>query len=181
MLAFYFGKESLETATRSVTAIAKATSPDDKLQTTKITDKMIPKASLFYKSLPASSIVLAATIVDLEKSGKGSRIPILGPAGEPAYVVHRSIIDKYLSRRATEAAPPPLATLTLDDLLADPENTRVVTSFGTLKDSATLADAKRLIVADANCQDVFITQDGTKATPVLGWITNIIIEENARV
>lgn len=182
VLAFYFGKENLETATRSFTAIAKASTGDDKLQSISVKDKMIPRASMFFKSLPLAQVKLADALDELTRAQKGARLPILGAAGEPAFVVHRSMIDKYLASAALSANPPQsLKTLTLEDLLKDSTMQKVATSFQTLKDTATLADAKRLIVADDNCQDVFVTQDGTRGTPVTGWITNVIIEENARL
>jgi hypothetical protein len=31
------------------------------------------------------------------------------------------------------------------------------------------------------CQDVFVTKAGTRNEPILGWITNAIIEDNAKV
>jgi hypothetical protein len=182
VLAFYFGKENLETATRSLTAIAKASTGDDRLQSISVKDKMIPRASMFFKSLPLAQVKLSDTLEEMTKAHKGERLPILGSAGEPAFVVHRSMIDKYLATTALNVTPAPsLKTLTLEDLFRDAEAQKIAASFQTLKDSGTLADAKRLIVADDSCQDVFITQDGTRTTPVIGWITNVIIEENARV
>jgi len=181
VLAFYFGKENFEAATRSMTAIAKATTGDEKLQSIMVKDKMIPRAQILAKTLPADQIKLYDAIAEMEKANKGARLPIFGTAGEPTYVVHRSMMDKYLAKRAAEANPPNLKGLTIADLLGDSDAKRIASSFQTLKDSATLADAKRLIVADDNCQDVFITQDGTKTTAVIGWITNVIIEENARL
>src|SRR5262249_1611345 len=43
ILAFYFSKENFEAATRSVTELAKQITPQEKLQSTPVRDKMIRK------------------------------------------------------------------------------------------------------------------------------------------
>ena len=54
------------------------------------------------------------------------------------------------------------------------------TSFATVSESATLADAKQKMKETPNGQDVFVTKRGTKNEPVLGWLTNVRIAEHAR-
>jgi hypothetical protein len=44
ILAFYFGRDNFEAATRSVTSIAKAISPEEKLKSIMARDKMIARA-----------------------------------------------------------------------------------------------------------------------------------------
>jgi hypothetical protein len=51
----------------------------------------------------------------------------------------------------------------------------------TVKEDATLADAKDAMDHAQDCQDVFVTKAGTKDEEVLGWITNNIIQDNAKV
>lgn len=50
-----------------------------------------------------------------------------------------------------------------------------------MKREATLADAKSAMDSLPNCQDVFVTQGGTRNEEVQGWVTNVIIAENATV
>jgi hypothetical protein len=70
----------------------------------------------------------------------------------------------------------------LQDVLADPEfGARLQTSFGTVAEDATLADAKRAMESVPWCQDTFVTHGGSREEPVIGWITNVIIEANSRV
>jgi len=54
-------------------------------------------------------------------------------------------------------------------------------AFVTLKDTASLADAKALLDQNRNCSDVFITDDGGRTGKVLGWITNAIVLEQSKV
>ena len=106
-------------------------------------------------------------------------------------VVHLSAIECFISNYVLN--PPVNAKavdqLTLSDLTAMPSLDQLTAqSFAFVPQSATLADAKAAMEQKSkqlgnlgNCEDVFITQDGTAALPVLGWITNDIIIQNAKV
>jgi hypothetical protein len=81
-----------------------------------------------------------------------------------------------------------LAELTLGDLLGEPMDPLFKSSFSLVKDSATLAEAKAAMDSmtsapgvPGNCYDIFVTATGSATEPVLGWITNDIINQNANV
>ena len=84
-----------------------------------------------------------------------------------------------------------MTTLKLADLilLADGQLAPLFkSSFSLIKESATLADAKAAMDSmtsapgvTGNCYDIFVTATGSASDPVLGWITNDIINENAKV
>jgi hypothetical protein len=48
-------------------------------------------------------------------------------------------------------------------------------------EASTLREAQEKIDKTDVCQDVFVTPSGSQAEPVIGWITNITIAENAKV
>ena len=54
-------------------------------------------------------------------------------------------------------------------------------SIATVSEKVTLAEAKAAMDASKYCQDVFVTKAGTRNEAVTGWITNSIIEDNAKV
>jgi hypothetical protein len=61
-------------------------------------------------------------------------------------------------------------------------------SFGLVSQKDTLARAKavmdnlsKALGAAGNCYDVFVTENGDDNESVIGWITNDIINENAKV
>jgi hypothetical protein len=184
VLAFYFGKENLDAATRSVTAIAKLTA-SERLKQILAKDKVITKNQMFFKTVPENTIKLLDTLDELEKNKKGDRIPVLDSQDRPKYVVHRSTIDQYLTGKARAAAPPDLKTLTLQDLLDDKDKPdlkkTLENSFVTLNEDATLQDVKAAMDAVTDAQDAFITKTGKKDEAILGWITNNIVADNARV
>jgi hypothetical protein len=183
ILAFYFGKENFEAATRSVTAIARSVGLMEKLKAIPVKDKMIPKAQMLFGTLPADQINLLKVLDKLTQEKKGVRYPILNDQGHPVYIIHRSAIDGYLVGKARQDPPPKLDTLTLQNLLDDDADLKKLfeTSFETVREDATLAEAKSAMDRTPKCQDVFVTKGGTKNEPVLGWITNAIIQELATV
>jgi len=77
VLAFYFGTKQLETATRSVTAIARELTPEEKLRSIKAVDKMIPRGVMYVSTDEPAKLKLLEALAGLEKANKGLRLPIL--------------------------------------------------------------------------------------------------------
>lgn len=50
-----------------------------------------------------------------------------------------------------------------------------------IPDAATLSQAKQAMDAIPYCQDAFVTHEGSPNNPVLGRITNVVIEANSKV
>ncbi len=182
VLAYYFSKENMEAATRSVTAIARQLTPEEKLRSKPVQDVMIPLEKMFFVRGPANEVNLVQAVQKLETSKKGDRLPVLSKDDWPLYVVHRSTIDRFLVVKASSNSPVALNTLTLAEMLAVPDlKAALEKSFAVVRATATLADAKTAMDALTFPQDVFVTTNGTEKEPVIGWITNSIVEENARV
>jgi hypothetical protein len=133
--------------------------------------------------LPADQINLLELVDKLKQKKKGDRYPILDDKGYPVYIIHLSAIDSYLVSKARQSPPLQLDTLTLQNLLDDDNDLRELfeNSFQTIKEEATMAEAKSAMDHTPKCQDVFVTENGTKQEPVLGWITNAIIQRVATV
>lgn len=182
ILAYYFSKDNLEAATRSFTAVAQM-SAAEKLKSVRATEKMIPKSQMFFRNTPGSGVNLFETLTAMDDAKKGSRLPILDDKGCPVYVIHRSTIDRYMVQKATSGSGTDLKTLTLQNMLDDDAAVKsaLEKSFVTVNETATLADAKAAMDQITVCQDVFVTKAGTRNEPVLGWITNAIIEDNSKV
>ncbi len=97
-------------------------------------------------------------------------------------MIHRSTIDRFIADKGRKAPTTDPKTLTLQDRLADPEiGNMIATSYATVREDANLADAKKAMDSILDCQDVYVTKGGTPSEPVSGWVTNIIIEDNAHV
>jgi flagellar biosynthesis protein FliQ len=181
ILAFYFSKENFESATRNVTALVNQVSPQEKLKSILIKDKMTPKDKMFFVKLPAAGNKLVDMLNNLELSKRGSRIPVLTDKEFPANIVHKSTIVEFLFDKGKIQPPPDLTTFTLQDLLNDAEANRLANNFAVIREDGTLADAKAAMDSKPGCQDVFITKGGTKDEPLTGWLTNNTIAESAVV
>jgi hypothetical protein len=161
-----------------VASLAQQLTPDDKLKSKPVKEAMIARAQMHIER-PDFRLVNALTWLDQENRG---RIPVLDADDKPKYVIHRSSIDRFLAQNARSNAPVPVANLGLPELLADPQiGPMLRDSFGTVAATATLADAKASMSASSSRQDVFVTKSGSPNEAVLGWLTNITIEENAKV
>lgn len=95
-------------------------------------------------------------------------------------VVHRSILNDFLLKQKEVAPDKKTAEFNLADLVAAypwlTEN-----SFITVPPTASAADAKNKLAPRTGCADVFVTMDGTSATAVTRWITNVDLLQAAQV
>jgi hypothetical protein len=179
VLAFYFGKENFEAATRSVTSIAQAVGPMEKLRQIPITSKMRARKDMIVEERPAEQIKLTEILTTMKET---ERLPILNDKSAIVYMIHRSYIDRYLAQKALKDPKTDLNPITLKMLLDDDTELKKVFehSFAIVGEDATLADAK--IVMESNvqkCQDVFVTENGKVDGKVIGWITNNKIQDAA--
>ena len=184
VLAYYFSKENLEAATRSVGELSRQLTVREKLASALVNDKMIKKSSMFFKRLPANDIKITELLNEIEQVGKGLRVPILTTQDYPSLILHRSVIDRYLADKARTVKPlPDLDTLTIQNLLDDDSQLKKLaeTSFGVVRENANLAEAKDIMDKIPNCQDVFVTASGAKTDVVIGWITDGIIRDNSKI
>lgn len=144
-----------------------------------VTSRMNPVGNFFYKDLgqvTPESLKLKEFIAELDLQ-RLNRVPILDHDGHLMYIVHRSMIDKFIVKRimlAVDSVNP--AELTLADLLSDPEMKEMFeNTFVVVNRQATLAEAKSAMVSKPGCSDVFVTAGGGRNEPVQGWLTNVRI------
>jgi hypothetical protein len=149
-------------------------------------DAMLPieKAVKLVLEKPEAQIKLKTDVIDgileKDKDNRVNRLPILTKEGLPKYVVHRSTIDEFLVRQTPQGKP--FADLTLQDMLnVDYYSKMLKQSFGTIRETSNLAEAKTLIDRIAICLDVFVTEDGSSTSKVVGWITNVMVTEKSKV
>jgi hypothetical protein len=203
VLAHYFQKESLAAANQSITDLAKTVSNAGKLASLPVKDFMIGPGKIV--TLPPdlqgkqNSDIQLKDISDHLKKVKRDRIPLFDGnqgSGVVKNIVHLSNIEKYLADKAinppaadaASTAATNIAALTLADLLKEFQQPLTFKNFSFVKESATLADAKAAMDTmtstpgtPGNCYDIFVTATGSPSETVVGWITNDIINENAKV
>jgi len=200
VLAHYFQKENLAAATQSITDLAKGvTGNTSKLGALAARDFMIPPNKIItlpaeLQNKPDSEILLSAIVTHL-KANKRDRLPLFTDnkaSGTAKCVVHLSRIEKFLADKVLNpVANQDLATLKLSDLITTNGtdlSTDFKSTFSLVKESSTLADAKAAMEGmtnapgvPSNCYDIFVTPSASATESVIGWITNDIINENAKV
>lgn len=121
-------------------------------------------------------------LYDLLK-GVVTRIPVYDDKGAAKYVIHQSLLFKYISAMSvdTPSQPIDIAELKLKDFLNFDDMRGIVEkSLGFVSEEATLGDAKKKMEEIEKCRDVFVTKNGEQCEPVLGWLTNIEIMKHTR-
>jgi hypothetical protein len=179
VIAYYFSSESMDAATRSVKELMPL---EEKLKAIPVTQVMIKLADIAkfkYDDSQKVQDVLNA----LKASGKGERLPFLDKENKPIYILHKSAVDGALVEASQAIDPIPMPDVTFQQLFEKVPALKVLAmaSFGTLGQETTLEAVRAEMMRIDNCQDVFITENGTKDSPVLGWVTNGIIEENSKL
>jgi hypothetical protein len=187
ILAFYFSKENFAAATQSVSDLSKTIAGMDKLKAIPARDKMMPLSAITFEQVLTGDESKRKLADLLKKYSTTERIIILDDKNVVRFLIYKGMVERYLSRIATGAATAPaginVPDLTLKDLLDSDAQMKHMfeNSFGFVAASATLADAKLVMDNIDKCGDVFVTQAGKSSEPIIGWITDDTIMENAKV
>ena len=192
VLAFYFSKENFESANRATMALVRTAT--GVLDTLKVAEKMIPRWRIAGLVVPAGKTIgdltgdAIAAGFDSKIDGKPiSRLPFFDDKGVGLGILHRSV---WLEMRVagTAGEQPYVSTEPFSRLMkisnpATPGKTyaAVVTdTIAFVPPAATLAEAKRAMEGLAGCQDVFVTTEGKREEPVVGWLPNVDIARASR-
>ena len=190
VLAYYFSRENFEAASASVQKMAASLSSMEKLASIGVEGKQIPASEIdpllrLSSSKNEDSFMLTSDLRSLFESAGRDRMPVLDENDHPRYMIHRSMIDRFVVDQAStgKLTRDQINALTLKNLLdSDPGMRRIFeNSFVTVAKNETLADAKQKMDSTSNCSDVFVTEDGTRNSRVVGWLTNWIISKEAQV
>jgi hypothetical protein len=147
-----------------------------------VTSRMIATGDFFCKQLgeiTPESLSLKSLVEELDAL-RLNRVPVFNSSGHPMYIVHRSMIDKFIVKRVLSTGGGNPADLTLADLLGDSEMKAIFeNTFVVVKRQATMAEAKSAMISKPGCSDVFVTAEGTRNEPVQGWLTNVDITRSS--
>jgi CBS domain-containing protein len=143
-----------------------------------VTDAMVPLRKIRKVVLPTGKTASDVKLADLFKIlNEGfTRVPIFDESNICRYVIHQSLIYRFVARKSIEAAPPQsldLGIATLEDLLAFENVTNYVRdALAFVSPTATLGEAQAEMDKNEDCQDILVTTTGTSEGPVVGWLTN---------
>ncbi|SMP54334.1 hypothetical protein [Anoxynatronum buryatiense] len=187
VLTYYFSRDNFEVANRTFTETAERLSDIEKLGRLSVCDNYIPVEKIVHVTMTQSEseadIKLVGGIIALLDRRNKNRLPILSSRGHVQYIVHRSMIDRYLTQKMLKGYQGDLNKLTFADLLKEDEEMKRIFSegFGVIAQRDTMADAKKVMDRIPDCLDVFITKAGTRDETISGWVTDKRIMECARM
>jgi hypothetical protein len=179
VLAYYYSSESMDAATRSVKELMPVEEKLKAIPVSKVMIRFSEMTTFKYDDTQKVQDILKT----LKIAAKGERLPFLDDKNYPIYMLHKSAIDSALVEASGQDKGLALAEVTLQQLFDKVPRLKemAIGSFGALGQDATLEAARSEMMRIKNCQDIFITEKGTKDGPVVGWITNGIIEENSKL
>jgi hypothetical protein len=174
VLAYYFSRDNFEAANQSLSNMVDKVSQTE-LKSVPATEKMIKIEEIFKEEEAHINQKLADILAKFDDSKEiWSRLPIFNEGKQIRHLIHRKTIDKFINR--TE--PSKKENLTIEDLLNNSELKQ--DKYDVIREISTLADVKEKM-DQSSCKDIFITKNGNKDEPVLGWITDTIIMKNAKL
>lgn len=167
VLAFYFARDNFEAATDSSIRLSQSVKPETPAnQIMIIKERIIPfrvQAGVDPKS------VLLLELYNHMLTYKVKRLPIFVLGDSVLYVIHQSTISSFADLQSKEVRS---LTENLGDLLANASLAQAIAAMGFVGPDATVLEVRMAMRSVEGCNDVFITVNGRKDGPVLGWITN---------
>ena len=185
VLAFYFSRENFAEAAKQTANLVRQLSPDQKLQEIPVIEAMISLEDINTAKLVLdkneNDIKIREDIIEnIFKKLQKNRLPVVDTTGKVIYIIHRSIVDKYVAEQVLSGNSTVTAA-TLNDLILANNYRQIATAFGTVSKTTKLISVKNQIDSNPDCADVFVTEDGTKNSRAIGWITNVIVAEKSKL
>jgi hypothetical protein len=163
VLAFFFARENFDAASRASERLLAGRTDRPALDVAR-KPQDIRDMNITGQSDDAIQILAIRTALD---NMGHHRIPLMTDNKKKVrYVVHRQPLETYMLNHPAQPAA------TLAELLASEQGDQIRDSIAFINEKATLAEAKVAMEARPSCQDVFITQGGSRDGEVLGWLTN---------
>ncbi|NAS30673.1 hypothetical protein GTQ40_06795 [Flavobacteriaceae bacterium R38] len=167
VLAFYFGKENFDIATKRYNKIIDKLNPDV-LDDINVTQIMISKQTMVYKNLKEIEGKKIQEIITFLSEVKKSRLPILNE-GRIKYVIHKATFLDALNELDGTI---PAAGYDLKSFLSNPKYQELASSFLTFDENIILEKIRLALSKNSKIKDVFIID---KNKNLVGWLTDTLI------
>ncbi len=167
VLAFYFGKENFDIATKRYNKLIDKLSPDV-LDDINVTQIMISKQTMVYKDLTEVQGKKVQEIIDFLSEVKKSRLPILDN-DKIKYVIHKATFLDALNELGNTV---PAANYDFKAFISNAKYQKLASSFLTFDEAVILEKIRLALTKDSSVKDVFIID---KNKNVVGWLTDTLI------
>ena len=189
ILAYYFSKENFETASKNTQQILdKVISAQDKLKSIQAWDVMIPFKEMVIHMLGKKESLEKLKLEEIRKkliNRDKMRLPILNSDRQLKAVIHKSTIDHFIADQCFKdnITEKDFDKMDVEQAMKkDKYFEKVITSsHGFISKDSSLLEAQKEMERIELCNDIFITETGSKDEPVLGWVTNIRIAEKVQL
>jgi hypothetical protein len=198
LLAFYFSKDNFEAASKQAKDLAsQMNNASAKLQELKVGDIMIKPSDSSLLVVNGLADFKTRPLTELIKrmdDSHSDRLPVLDKdTMKFIFLIYRTTIERFivaLTNDKNVTIPGKAVTLdiipklTMDDMYNS--NFKLFQDIMAIKGcfipmTATLDKVQQAMLDNTICQDVFITQTGSRDEKVEGWITNNMIIEKAEL
>ena len=147
-----------------------------------VNEKMIPLNKITFFIIPDNKSLNEIKLDELYEllNETITRVPVLNEKNVLKYVIHQSIIFKFIVESGIAASDSSksfdVRNLTLEDFLSYPGIRELVEdAIAFVPNTATILEAKEEMEKINNCQDIFVTKTGNREEEVFGWLTNVDI------
>ncbi len=194
IIAFYYSKDNFEAASKASNELVAKVSQNNHHTTTAKEIMMTTNqlVSITYNTNDTTNEKYKLSVIIEEKFKGNNRLPIFSEDLKPLYILHRSVLDKFISSKFFANKDDDTSSeLYLKDLLEVEKIKSQMSAFVTAKETDSLAVVKALMerkvveMEDDNknvlVSDAFVTQNGTDNSVALGWISNVMISQKADI
>jgi hypothetical protein len=172
VLAFYFVRENLQAATESTLRLTERLEPSTPVREAMIAMDEVDAVRLKPGDDP-QQLKLSAIHAEMSTK-KRRRMPIQHDSGAVRYVIHESTLAAYANSKGRQLSAltdqDTIATLRQDDGLK-----KAIEAIGFVRPDASLGEARAVMRSVEDCNDVFVTKNGKKDDPAVGWLTNTLL------
>ena len=168
VLAFYFGKENYEAASKRYENIIDKLSPDI-LDDVKVNQIMIAKKTMVAKKWDDIQDKTVKDVIDFLLGVEKSRLPILDANGKVKFIIHDSLLSKPNKNEQNEiqaADPAEKMSAFVSKHLG------VIDQIVMVKEDDILENVRKTMNSKPNCRDVFVEDNNGN---LVGWLTDTLI------
>ena len=184
ILAFYFGKENLDSATKSYREVIKRLTPEEKMATLYIEDEMLPFDEIVSLDFETQKGRPIQEILDNREFKEYHRY-VFFDNKHLKKVIDRSLFLEFINMELNKTQDMEYVNkLTFEDMLTTSDESiqkKLNKALVYVLPTDTLLDAKNKVERISGHLDIFVTATGDLNGEVLGMITNNMIFKAARL
>lgn len=168
VLAFYFGKENYEVASKKYETIINKLTPEI-LDDVEVGQIMISKKTMVYKSWDEIKSKSVQEVIDFLMTIDKTRLPVLDSDQMIKYIIHASLLSKPFKNSANQVQTAD-TSITMENFVI--RYREVIGKIITVNENEKLEIVRQKLSAESHSKDVFVLDDSGNLS---GWLTDTLI------